>query len=233
MKTRLPILALACTIVLFSCKKDQEEPTPPSNNGGGTNTSATPDAHLVATIFMGSTTSHFAFAVFNDPNDQSVLVGNVSLNSVQLDTSGSSYYSNPSSSTLIDLSNGQTNWTIEGGNGFTGFSSSGENTPFPFLGAITSGSTVDRSIGHVIQCGSITNVDSVEFSISGQNSYVNKTLVGTATQCTFTPAELAVLTSPSGDVSIYAFTTHDEIIGGKRIRFHREFFRNQQVSIVD
>ena len=239
------VFALSAGMVFTACTKD-DDPEPAAPEGGGNATTApstTPnfigaDATLwgVKTFTstpIGSIEVGVGVAVFtNDAYATFVNVGSVGLNGTDLTAQSNNSYTSTSSQTNplgIDFSNSNTNWSVAGGNGFPGFTRdvSATEFAFPAIDAISSGDVVIRADGYTLTVPAVASADSMLFVVGS----VAKTLVGTATSCTFTAAELAGLATGSSLVQVAAYSYISEDQGGKNIYFGKETVRTKAVTI--
>lgn len=242
------ILPLSLGIAFSACKKDDPpaEPEPVSGEGNSA-PSTTPnfsgaDATLWGVKTITTTTTPIGtidldvgigVAVFTNDNFLTfVNVGAVELNGTALVAqTNNSYTSTPSPSNPmgIEFSTSNTNWIVAGGNGFTGFTRNVSATEFAFpaVDAISSSEIVDRANGYTLTIPAIASADSVLFLVGS----VAKTLVGTATSCTFSSSELSGLSAGAGLVQVAAYSYIHEDQSGKDIYFGKETVRTKTVTI--
>jgi hypothetical protein len=243
----LSIQLLAFTLVLCACNKDDDEPATPAPTPTPTpvaSASYTPvfsdaDGALWAIQTYTSQTTPFgtfdievglgAGAFSNDAFATLVNVGTVSLNGNALSAfSNNAYAYQPSMTnpTGIDVTS-NIEWTVQGANGFPGFTRPVNGFALPTVSTVTSSETVVRSSGHTVACASVSGADSVIFLVGG----VAKTLPGNATSCSFTASELSTLGAGANLVQIGAYRSTSEVIDGKRIHFGKETVRTKSVTI--
>lgn len=229
MDTFKTAVLLTITLLISACSKDEDEAAP-APTGTTVPASTTPQAFLQATVNQGTSTGYSATAYFLSTSNTLVGVGPVSLNTVVLDSTNGFYYSPFPNS--LDLSSGTTEWTVNGGNGYTGFVNDASGIAFPTVGEVNSPATVDKSDGYTVTLASVAGADSVRFNVGLGTA--PKTLAGNVTSCTFTASDLAGLAPTAYElVTANAFTTHDEVIGGKRIRFIKMWSRSLAVNVVE
>lgn len=229
MDTFKTAVLLTITLLISACSKDEDEAAP-APTGTTVPASTPPQAFLQATVTQGTSTGYSAIAYFLSNSNSLVLAGTVSLNTVVLD-SINGFYITPFPTTL-DLSSGTTEWAVGGGNGYTAFVNDASGIAFPTVGELNSPTTVDKSEGYTITLASLAGADSVRFNVGlGPTA---KTYAGNETSCTFTSSDLAGLAPTAYElVTANAFTTHDEVIGGKRIRFIKMWSRSLAVNVVE
>lgn len=242
----LSLALMALTFALGACKKDDDEPATPSGGGG----TPAPSAPSTTPNFDGADGSLWAVKTFttqstpigpisfevglgvaafsNDNYANMVNVGAVSLNGTALTAASNNAYTSsvsPTNPTGVDLSSVE--WNVAGGSGFTGFTRNVNGFAMPTVSEITSGTTVTRSAGYTLSCGSVSGADSVMFLVGG----VAKTLGAGNNACTFSASELSGLSAGSNLVQIAAYRYTNETIEGKVIYFGKETVRNQSVTI--
>lgn len=218
MKAKLCLIALAAVFSFTSCEKDEDDlPKPIANNDQTTDPASNPivfDNYAGSLIAVQSASSTIAGTInigtavgsFVDANGNSISVGDITCEGQQLSMAANNAYTFTAgllSPTGIAFS-GAVNWEITGGNGIP--ATSFENTDgFPTVGAISSGATVDKSEGYTLTTPSISNADSVIFTVGS----VFKVRAGSTTSYTFTSAELSQLQNGTNVASIapYNFKT--------------------------
>lgn len=226
------IYAVAIGVVLFaSCSKDKDE-APASSGTGGTNTQVQPPAangYLSASMVTssGGTISNGS-GYFKNSSSIPVYVGTVTLNTLQLDTSYSTYHISGNSSAL-DLTSGNVLWSVTGDNGYAPFTHTVDDIDFPLVDPITSGDTLHKSDGFTLSCDAVSGADQVEFAI---NFFVTKTLAGNVNSCAFSASELSSLSLGYNVVTITARKYSVVAINGKTIAFSKErtLYGNIQVA---
>ena len=118
------------------------------------------------------------------------------------------------------FNNNGISYTMTGGNGFSSIGGTGLANLYPFPGSEKVGEsneTVDGDAAYnLAHDGSISNADSIYFSIYGPDNSVLKRLGGTETQASFTEDEMNSLGKGSAILQIAAFNiTSDESTGKK------------------
>lgn len=122
----------------------------------------------------------------------------------------------PTNVTGINL-NGNISWEITNPN------ISKTLSGIPGKPTVTSGKTITKSQGFVINNSRASGADEVLYAIYSGSKYVMKTLPGNSTSCTFTAAELAELgTTKNAIVQTNAYAITSETIGGKKVYFVRQ-----------
>ncbi len=248
MNYKLPLLVfMSFSLVLTSCKKDDETPEPaPAGPSGSNNSTAntTPsfpgsDGSLWAvktTTVQSTPIGPFTIelgtgvAVFTSDSYSTYLpAGAVTLNSTGLtQNSNNTYVLTPSQTnpTGVDFSSG-VNWSVSGGASVPGFNYDVSSLPFPSVASITSAATVNRSAGYTLSTTSVINADSVIFAIGG----VNKTLAGNNGSCNFTADDLASLSAGASVAQIVGYSYTSQTIGSKLYYFGKESVQTLSVTI--
>lgn len=236
MKKNIICALLVGGFLMQSCEKEDlipEDPTDSTTQSSGTAAQPQIDgadgalwavkSHSTTTV-AGQTinmTIGTGVAFFNDGVTATtfVEVGDVSLNSENLTKNdNNSYTSVPSQSqpTGISFSSG-VDWTVSGGNGIPAISKN-VTLGFPTVNAITSATTIDKSQSYTLTTSGVTGADSTLFIVGG----VTKTIVGNATTCTFSAAELSEVTTGTSFIQIAAYTMMNEDVSGKTIYYGNE-----------
>jgi hypothetical protein len=221
--------------MLQSCDKVDIIPEVPSDEPTPTSTAAQPQivgadgalwavkSHSITTVAGQSITMTIGTGVafFNDGTSTTTFVeaGDVTLNSTGLTKNdNNSYVSIPSQSQPTGISFGSdVDWTVSGGNGIPAINKT-VSLGFPTVNAITSATTIDKSQSYTLTTSGVTGADSTLFIVGG----VTKTIIGNATTCTFSPAELSGATSGTSVIQIAAYTMMNENVSGKNIYYGNE-----------
>lgn len=225
-------MAAYCLMVglAFACSKDDDK----NNN----NNSLLPDEAGQAPVFPGAAGVNWAWqTTFNSEfggleqsqaiaiytNGQSyVNVGEVKVNSFKLTNMSNTYFyfpdfSNPDPNWL-EFDSRNITWEVSGGSGFAAFTHL-EDRPWPSIGQIILPTELRRSQPFTVAISSISNADSVIFTLEED---VNAVVAGNATSYTFSPAQLAGI-KPGEDnaigVTVTAYNYESINQGGKRIYF--------------
>lgn len=238
MKTKKIIALTAISLTLFACDKDEDKVTPAASNNSSTQNSSNSisfgdaDGTLIAVKSVSNTgfitiTIGTAVGTFYD-NGSLVDVGAVSVEGTNLTKNGNNSYTATASATNptgITFSS-PINWTVGGANGFNGFTED-VSTNFPSAQSVNSLETVDKSDGYTLSTSSITNSDSVLFSIGN----VTKIKSANTTSCTFTSAELSGLANGTNVASIAPYNFSSKTFSGKKVYFVNEYVVQKTVTI--
>lgn len=232
---------LSAALLLGACKKDEAvTPSTPGGGGGGNNTpaSTTPtftDAAGVL-IAVNTFTSYdvggfpvelefgTGVAVFPTTNDASVYLdaGTVSLEGTALTKNANNSYvaiNDQTNPTGIDLS-GSTHWVVSG-NGEVPAIDRSPSFNFPYVGDITSTTTITRSSDYNLNVNSVNYADSVVFVVGN----LVKTKAPGTLSCNFTAAELGTQTAGATVIQVSPYAFQNEMIGGKKIYFGKQTSR--------
>jgi len=145
------------------------------------------------------------------------------------------YTFTPASSTPtgVDYSSG-VNWSVAGnsGNNVPAFSYN-PSMGFPTLDSIAGNiSTVTRASGLTISAtNTITNADSVIFSVYGSTGTAQKVRAGNVSSHTFSAADLNAVGAGSGFLQIAAYKIGDQTFSGKKYYFINEAVYTKMVTI--
>lgn len=234
-------LALAGTLALTGCKKDDAAPDDP---GGGTTNTNTPSGSTTPTpadadgvlwainsssVYQGFTIQiGTAVAVFKNGTSM-VDAGTVKVDGTTMaKASNNAYTLTPSQSNPTGLTFGSSvNWNITGANGHAAFSYDCNTIQFPVGSAISSGATVTKTNGYTLSCPSISGADSTLFMVGN----ISKTIVGNATSYTFSASELSGLTAGTSVASIVPYKITSSTINGKKYYFGKETVNQLTVTI--
>lgn len=214
----------------FACSKDDD-----NNNN---NNNLVPDEVSQAPVFQGAAGVNWAWqTTFNSEfggleqsqavavytNGQSyVNVGEVKVNGFKLTNMSNTYFffpdfSNPDPSWL-EFESRNITWEVSGGSGFSAFSHL-EDRPWPSIGEIILPAELRRSQPFTVNISSISNADSVIFTLEEDVSAV---VAGNVTSYTFLPAQLTGI-KPGEDnaigVTVTAYNYESINQGGKKIYF--------------
>jgi hypothetical protein len=149
-----------------------------------------------------------------------------------------SYLYSPSGSDAMTFS-GTTDWTIAGNasTGMPAVNHSTSSTVPTYNGIVNSTlpTTVNRASDFTINFnGTITNADSVFFTISSGSGYVQK-VVAANSSCTFTAAQLAALGSTNGSatgiIQVAPFKIESTTTSGKKYYFVNEAAYTQFIKV--
>lgn len=246
----IAFVALSLSIFISSCKKDTITPTTPTTST--TPTTPTPgDADGVlaavrtkisvntpvigtvsydiglAVAAFGSTSANFAAGTFTD-------AGAITSNTKTLTKQSNNTYMyqlGTTDYTGIDYSS-NVSWTVAGAGSIPAFSKNLGNV-FPTFPTITSGTTINKSSAFTITNDAVSGADSILYVITSGNNTLKKTLVGTATSCTFSVSELSVLNATtSALIQVNAYNATLEIVSGKKIYYVNEATDNKMPSTV-
>lgn len=241
-------ILLGLGLLMGSCSKDDDsdpEPDPTPQTEESADTFPTPsdaDGTLVAVKSSSITDTPIgpivtvigtAVAVFSDDDfatDNWISAGNVSCNSSDLTINANNSYvftdisaTNPLGMDFV----GEVQWSVSGANGISSFDHNALNLGFPGVGAITSSDQVVKADGYTMTCDYTTGADSVIFIIGG----TAKTLAGNATECVFTSAELADVSTGSSVAQVAAYVMSPTDFGDTRIYFVNESVQTKTVTV--
>lgn len=240
MRLKYLSLMVFTAILLTACEKDEDNTPSPSSGGSNTTTEESSiqfgdaDGTLIAvksksntgiiTIQIGTAVASF----FNGGNLTDV--GTISVEGTEMTkNSNNSYTATASASSPTGISYSlPIEWAVSGANGFSAFTEN-ISRDFPQLSDVNSGGTVDKSDGYTLSTASVSNSDSVLFSIGN----VHKILAGNTNSCTFSSADLASLGNGTNVASIAPYNFSSKAIGGKKIYFVNESVVQKNVSIQD
>jgi hypothetical protein len=254
-------LLLVLNFGFYACKKDEvadptpiETPTPtptptPTTTPTPSNPTPTPsDANgvlvalkTISTInvpFVGNIKQEIGIPVaffFNTPGTY-LDGGSVSCNSNTLTKQTNNTYTftpGTSAPTGVDYSSG-VNWSVGGNtaNNIPSFNYN-PNMGFPELDSIAGGiSTVTKANGVTIAAtNTITNADSVIFSVYGPGGTAQKVKAASSSSHTFSAADLSGLGSGSGYIQIATYKIGNQTFNGKKMYFINEAVFTKTVTI--
>lgn len=245
-KGLLTVVILAVVGSSFqSCKKDDNN----NNNNNGTPSASTipplssADAALVAiktksyVSYLGYTTELVigtgvgAFGITNGSTNYSD-VGAITIDGESLTKqSNNAYIYTPTATNPEGLSLGiPVDWTVAGGNGFSGFSKS-VTIGFPSVDSINSSGTIDKSQSYTLSTATVYSSDSVVFQIAGGNGNKLVTRPGGTTSYTFSAADVASVGTGDAIVQIAPYRYTSDVQGGKTIYYINETVVTKTVKI--
>lgn len=245
MKPRaLALMGLASLIVISSCSEETDDnnnqtaqestpsPTIPAGAGGGLiaiqtkTTQSTPIGEME--ILFGT-----AVAVFG-PSGAFLDAGVVSVNNESLDKQSNNSYTympGPTSATGISFNNGAADWDVAGSGSVSAFTFSDTQT-WPSIGAIDHSGSVSTSSDFTLQATtSITNADSVIFSVAGPSGNLLFTAPSGTNAHTFSQAEMATVGAGQGYIQIAPYQVNVESINGENYYFIKETVVSESVTL--
>ena len=243
MKTKLISLLLISVCTFTACKDDEGDDTPatPTQNNNNNNQNSDPtisfsdaDGSLIAiksstSTPIGNIPLGTAVGAFYDGGNLTD-VGTVSVEGVDLTkNSNNSYTATASASNPSGISYSlPIEWSVSGANGFSAFTENNMQD-FPAVAEVNSGGTVDKSDGYTLSTTSISNSDSVVFTVGN----VAKIVSANTTSYTFSSQELSSLSNGSNIVSIAPYNFYSKTISSKKIYFVNESVVQKSVTIQD
>lgn len=190
----------------------------------------TPSIPGMADVLVDVANANF----YSSPSGGSLVnVGRVSLNEFELQNVGGNAYLNNFSDITLEITPGQTNtWTVDGANGFSGFTFT---TTKPMPGVVRFQSNVpeefDLGSGVELSIQQIpSGVDNLLWVISDGNHVITKE--GRSTSITFSESELNELSASNNAlVQVAAYTSESQRFGGKKIYFINESVDSKFVTL--
>jgi hypothetical protein len=180
----------------------------------------------VGVAAFGSSSANFFAGTYVD-------AGAITCNTKALDKqTGNAYLSSMSTSGFSGSSLGidfgsNINWNVAGSADVPAISKTLTNA-FPTFPEITSASTITKSSGYTLTNNSISGADSILYVIASGSASVKKTLVGSATSCTFTASELSALSnSDNALIQVNAYNIQSDIFSGKKYYFVNQCSANK------
>ena len=223
---RLCLALITTGLLTTACSKEDPNDAAPAT---GTPTFTPPTGDAVLTASRGASVAYVGSAYFKDNIGLPVNAGDVSLNTLPLDTAYGLYSISSNNNAALDLSSGDVAWTVSGGNGFAAFSQDVNDIDFPDAGAINSDDTIHKSADYVFSWASVSGADYVTFTLE----FTSKNVQGNTTSCTFTPAELSTLPMGTIFVSINACKYSQHTIGGKLCLFKKKHAEVRSLTVVN
>lgn len=117
-------------------------------------------------------------------------------------------------------------WSVAGGNGVPAFDYT-TTIDFPEMGTVTGDEVVDSSSDYTINISFVTGADSLIVQVSD----VLVTVPGTTTSYTFTPAQMADITTGANIAQVAAYKIEETDQSGKTIHFINERVKSYSVTV--
>lgn len=238
------VLAASLCLALFSCKKEDildnlnpnqtnttpAPPTPTIDNSNGTLVAVKTQTTTETPLGPSTLNIGIGVAAFYTPSNTTSFLdaGTVSLNANSLAKQSNNSYllmpgtANPSG---IDFTEG-VSWSVSGNGDIEAFSFE-PTIAFPSVSPITSGSTVNKSLGYTLQTSTVADADSVIFMVGS----IVKTVPGNANSCVFSSAELSSLQNGNSVVQIAAYKIQEQPFNSKTYHFIKETVASKTVTI--
>lgn len=241
---KLILLALSIS-VLAACKKEETPapttpaPTPNPNTAlyfgdadgvlvgiVSITTTSTPigpfDIEVgLATAFFPSSTGNFT--TFSS-------AGNITVDGSPLTITNGVYTGGVTTTnpTGIDWNSSST-WSVSGQNNTPQFTTQMGTFPGSSWN-ITSG-TPSTTSAYTFTWDRVTNADSIICTIVGASDFVMKTVVGSATSCDFSAAEMAKIGKGSGLIQLNPYTFNSVTVSGKKIYKIRQVAKSKTITV--
>ena len=206
MKAKLALIALSALVSFTSCEEDEpveqpsvtEEPAPNPivfDNYAGSLIAI----KSASNTFAGTITIGTAVGAYVDADGNLMDVGEITCENKKLKkAANNAYVFTPGFASPSGIEfDGPVNWSIAG-NQTTAGTSFENREGFPIVDAINSGGTVDKSEGYTLSTTTVSNADSVIFTIGNKYHITD----GFTTSYTFSSAELAGLQNGTTVASI-------------------------------
>ncbi len=245
--------ALAATVAVISCKKEEETPvvTPPSVNANNPSTPTTPaDGKgffaAVKTLTYQELpgtglppveiTIGIAAGGAWETQGTFVDAGIVKCDGNTLKKQTNSSYLNEigaSNTTGIEFSDG-VNWDVSGAGSLGAFTTT-DNQSWPSNPQISlSNTTISHSSAFTFTLtNTITGADSVLFTVAGGsgNATLQKTVAGANSgSVAFSASEMNTVVTGAGIIQVAAYNIDDKVVGGRKIYFIKEAVNTKSVT---